>query len=1000
VQRFIPPSIQSIMDPAVEYGFKHIFSLKENKPRPPSAPAQRSERLSSQNLGHTLVSRKKRLSTRARPATAGSTRRKHSPRSGMGRDNSRYNFFKLNIIGQQRSRPKGDRTQYPTVILHEEEKRQTIMRRRRPQTARIRTPEVHMTVQTNTVAPSSNLRRPVSARLEPHRSTTSKIYKGIPGKALKSELMGEGITETMLEEDSEERKRPTSAELERLLSQWLADAELGTTAFHSFAVFCEYKMRRGLASTDRWAGANPLRACITGICLDKAATEMPMYKGLLNVFADEFYRSTYIDWDDTLKSKLERNGSSTDAESVFRAKTFSEEYHRLNSENQMLILRVNDFLAVQKNILDEMKQRGMTSGVGIVCRNISNSLETNQISFRYSRAMKKQVADAKNVVQAQTDDERTAQLDNPSNDHMEHLAVLLDKLNEQELQELVCDLGVNHANAVTSSVIGTLFRAMNAGERLSFIVSLSSATTEHEKMAWLETLPAGKRDGGLRYILKKILNGEPYENLTQQLCGDEKQQEADKNLLKRIAEIRKSSAKSDYKAHERFIQILMAMLYEGDTDNEDEHKQGLHSPDDVCNKVEKTERLHEKIEQKLSDLIRQSDATHDDCSFLRNKVEMLEHKLKEAHQINLNASVMKNEIGIIDEKTQKDLETLENTNIDIEKEKGQNDSPLVKHTTSLFKKEKPRRHSFYGILQGEHREEAIARHRRANSPFQKISNDDGLSAAVLPARADHPPATKLKPFSLSELNFVILDIYQSKIVADSIADADMARRVHLSEHVRSYYVKMHGTRSFASHHCSHLQRELPLYASTNFRCRLFALLIGTLEPRSYLNHVAATDFFLGVLLKIFDINEKELMIQNVMPLSLKEMMGDGLNYDGHRPCVLDAKKACSIIRELFSFEEVSEKNLFFLASFVNKIMRFSIMCVCCLLSHASNSIRMVPTLAFGFRYGLRVYLSCSCVTKQCLTISIVCFIGVWGGDGTLGINFKRGEWGPSGSFSV
>ena len=54
MQRFIPPSIQSIMDPAVEYGFKHIFSLKENKPRPPSAPAQRSERLSSQNLGHPL----------------------------------------------------------------------------------------------------------------------------------------------------------------------------------------------------------------------------------------------------------------------------------------------------------------------------------------------------------------------------------------------------------------------------------------------------------------------------------------------------------------------------------------------------------------------------------------------------------------------------------------------------------------------------------------------------------------------------------------------------------------------------------------------------------------------------------------------------------------------------------------------------------------------------------------------------------------------------------
>ena len=60
-----------------------------------------------------------------------------------------------------------------------------------------------------------------------------------------------------------------------------------------------------------------------------------------------------------------------------------------------------------------------------------------------------------------------------------------------------------------------------------------------------------------------------------------------------------------------------------------------------------------------------------------------------------------------------------------------------------------------------------------------------------------------------------------------------------------------------------LHNALIKHSNDNFRCRVFALLIGSVDPHSYLNRVEATDFFLRTVMAIFDINENDIKLSSV-----------------------------------------------------------------------------------------------------------------------------------------
>ena len=97
------------------------------------------------------------------------------------------------------------------------------------------------------------------------------------------------------------------------------------------------------------------------------------------------------------------------------------------------------------------------------------------------------------------------------------------------------------------------------------------------------------------------------------------------------------------------------------------------------------------------------------------------------------------------------------------------------------------------------------------------------------------------------------------------------------------------------------------YSPNNFRCRLFGLLIGSVEPSSYLNRVEATDFLLRALLAVFNISEKDVLYANQLPISIKDIMGDGLESSKIRKssCFIQQEKAAQVVREMFRNDNVS-----------------------------------------------------------------------------------------------
>lgn len=144
------------------------------------------------------------------------------------------------------------------------------------------------------------------------------------------------------------------------------------------------------------------------------------------------------------------------------------------------------------------------------------------------------------------------------------------------------------------------------------------------------------------------------------------------------------------------------------------------------------------------------------------------------------------------------------------------------------------------------------------------------------------------------------------MISDSHCDKSCRQRSTLAEYTKHFFVRQHGNRSLAIQNSNMLHSALIQHSNENFRCRVFALLIGSVDPHSYLNRVEATDFFLRTLMMIFDINEKELFLNNQLPVSVKEMMGDGLYHENakHTPCLIQQEKAAKVVRKMFTNNNV------------------------------------------------------------------------------------------------
>ena len=315
--------------------------------------------------------------------------------------------------------------------------------------------------------------------------------------------------------------------------------------------------------------------------------------------------------------------------------------------------------------------------------------------------------------------------------------------------------------------------------------------------------------------------------------------------------------------------------------------------------------IHEAIQTKVQEIIRLGEVANEQRTMLKDEVLSLKSIIsKMEKEMGENARI-KNDIRKVEEyggslgslnltissqPLSTSLKENETCNTDqfakdgsvksnqsrkfVEDTKGTNTPNKMINRSSLRKQERVRRQSFVGMLQDDAKEAIMLRHNKQTSAV--VANIHGKTNLQ---NIEHNLPLLSKPkekLSLVECNLIIADIYQEKLISDRRCDRSFRQRISLAEHVRYFFVKQLGSRCLAIHNSNMFHNAIIEYSPNNFRCRLFGLLIGSVEPSSYLNRVEATDFLLHALLAIFNISEKDLLYANQLPISIKDIMGDGL----------------------------------------------------------------------------------------------------------------------------
>ena len=83
--------------------------------------------------------------------------------------------------------------------------------------------------------------------------------------------------------------------------------------------------------------------------------------------------------------ELDRDGNTADGTKLFNARHIFSEYERIDIENRIYTLRINDFIRIQNDIMKEMNDRKMITSLGIVKRHFNTLMQIKNTFRRSSR---------------------------------------------------------------------------------------------------------------------------------------------------------------------------------------------------------------------------------------------------------------------------------------------------------------------------------------------------------------------------------------------------------------------------------------------------------------------------------------------------------------------------------------------------------------------------------------------------------------------------------------
>ncbi|GLE07568.1 hypothetical protein PINS_up018136 [Pythium insidiosum] len=143
-------------------------------------------------------------------------------------------------------------------------------------------------------------------------------------------------------------------------------------------------------------------------------------------------------------------------------------------------------------------------------------------------------------------------------------------------------------------------------------------------------------------------------------------------------------------------------------------------------------------------------------------------------------------------------------------------------------------------------------------------NKHGVGIASLIELAKIPPAkirkilSKRKPLTLNELHAIIVGYYQAKMFQDIQDDNVGKMRANLAQFIMDMYTLHYGLKDLAISQLVFLDASIRKHAAESARVRTFGLLTGSLEPDSHACSVQGVDFFLFVVIVMFNGASRQL----------------------------------------------------------------------------------------------------------------------------------------------
>ncbi|TYZ66474.1 hypothetical protein PybrP1_008294, partial [[Pythium] brassicae (nom. inval.)] len=188
-------------------------------------------------------------------------------------------------------------------------------------------------------------------------------------------------------------------------------------------------------------------------------------------------------------------------------------------------------------------------------------------------------------------------------------------------------------------------------------------------------------------------------------------------------------------------------------------------------------------------------------------------------------------------------------------------------------------------------EDLLLKDRRAN----KL----GVGIASIIEQAKIPPSkirkilSKRKPLTLNELHAIIVGYYQAKMFQDVQDDNAGKLRSNLAQFVMEMYVLHYGL------------KDLAISQLESARVRTFGLLTGSLDPESHACSVQGVDFFLFVVVVLFNagVYKKGRKHAVAIAQNLKSIFGDGI-FLSPSATTIKSDLVCQAVDLVFSYAHI------------------------------------------------------------------------------------------------